>query len=168
MIQTLSQLASQQSCPDPSANTLVAYHGLPVTHHHMQEASYDSDALGVEVVADWAASLDPPLMLFTFICIAPPTTHIFLGKAWTIELLRELRRMVPTVRFLHLLSSPPTVDELLRGLGTNSVGKTKDTHIRVYPTTYLVHTPPPRCGMVCLWDLCTSPSRPDRSFSPFS
>ena len=50
---------------------------------------------------------------------------------------------------------------------TNSVGKPKDAHVQVYPTTNLVYTPPPNCDMLCLHDLATgAPS--DRSFFPFS
>ena len=38
---------------------------------------------------------------------------------------------------------PAIVEQPLRGMSTNMLGKTKDTHVQVYPTTNLVHTAPP-------------------------
>ena len=59
------------------------------------------------------------------------------------------------------------MDQLLKAMRTNPVGKTKDAHVHVYPTTNLVHTPPPHCDMVCLQDLAAG-SPPDHSFFPLS
>ena len=42
MSPTLSQLASLQSSPDAAADTLAQYQALPVPHHGMEEATYDS------------------------------------------------------------------------------------------------------------------------------
>ena len=46
--QTMSQLASLASRPDPAADTLAHYQALPVAHHQLEEATYESEALGVE------------------------------------------------------------------------------------------------------------------------
>ena len=46
------------------------------------------------------------------------------------------------------------------------MGKPKDAHVQVYPTTPLVHTPP-QCDMVCLQDLAAG-APADHSFFPFS
>ena len=46
------------------------------------------------------------------------------------------------------------------------MGKPKDAHVQVYPTTNLVHTPP-HCDMVCLQDLAAG-APADHSFFPFS
>ena len=56
--QTLSQLASLQSQSDPVADTLAHYQALPVAHHQLEEATYQSGALGVDDVVGWAAPLD--------------------------------------------------------------------------------------------------------------
>ena len=45
------------------------------------------------------------------------------------------------------------------------MGKPKDAHVQVYPTTNLVHTPP-HCDMVCLQDLAAG-APADHSFFPF-
>ena len=55
--QTLFELASLQSCPDPAADTLAHYQALPVVHHQLEEAAYQLAALGVDDVVGWAASL---------------------------------------------------------------------------------------------------------------
>ena len=57
--QTMSQLASLSSRPDPAADTLTHYQALPVAHHQLEEATYESEALGVDDIVGWAASLDP-------------------------------------------------------------------------------------------------------------
>ena len=57
--QTLSQLASVQSRPDPAADTLAHHQALPVAHDQLEEATYQSGALGVDDVVGRAASLDP-------------------------------------------------------------------------------------------------------------
>ena len=57
--QTLSQLASLHSRPDLAADTLAQCQALPVAHHQLEEAIYQSGALGVDDLIGWAASLDP-------------------------------------------------------------------------------------------------------------
>ena len=47
------------------------------------------------------------------------------------------------------------------------MGKPKDAHVQVYPTTNLVHTPPPHCDMVCLQGLAAG-ALAGHSFFPFS
>ena len=44
----MSQLASLASRPDPAADTLAHYQALPVAHHQLEEATYESEALGVD------------------------------------------------------------------------------------------------------------------------
>ena len=56
--------------------------------------------------------------------------------------------------------------ELLNSMRTNPVGKPKDAHVQVYPTTNLVYTPP-HCDMVCLRDLDAGAAS-HHSFFPFS
>ena len=130
MSQTLSQLASLQSRPNAAADTLVQHQALPIAHHQMEEATYNSKALAVEEVVAWSASLDP----------APEVIHIDLrsplrnadngGKALSTHLWRELRFRDPSLRFLHLLPLPATMDQLLNAMHTNPVGKTKDAHVQ--------------------------------------
>ena len=57
--QTMSQLASLASRPDPAAHTLAHYQALPVAHHQLEEVMYLSGAPGVDDVVGWAASLGP-------------------------------------------------------------------------------------------------------------
>ena len=57
--QTMSQLASLASRPDPAADTLAHYQALPVAHNQLEEATYESGALGVDDIVGWTASLDP-------------------------------------------------------------------------------------------------------------
>ena len=45
--------------------------------------------------------------------------------------------------FLHSLPKPATMHQLLNQMRTNPLGKPKDAHVLVYPTTNPVHTPPP-------------------------
>ena len=58
--QALTQLASLQSRPGPAADTVAQYQALPVAHHPLEEAAYQSGALGLYGVVGWPASLDPP------------------------------------------------------------------------------------------------------------
>ena len=88
--QTLSQLASLQSRPDPRADTLPLYQALPVAHHLLEEATYLSRALGVDDVVGWAASLDASPEVI-HIDLRSPTGNSYLGgKAWSTNLWREL------------------------------------------------------------------------------
>ena len=76
--QTLSQLASVQSRPDPAADTVALYQALPVAHHQLEEATYQSGALGVDDVVGWGASLDPSPDVF-HIDLRSPTRNTYLG-----------------------------------------------------------------------------------------
>ena len=164
--QTMSQLASLASRPDPAADTLAHYQALPVAHHQLEEATYQSGALGVDDVVGWAASLDPSPEVI-HIDLRSPTRNSYLGgRAWATTLWRELRRQLPSLKFLHLTPLPFSVDQLLNSMRTNPVGKPKDAHVQVYLTTNLVHTPP-HCDMVCLQDLAAG-APADHSFFPFS
>ena len=137
--QTLSQLASLQFRPDPSAETLTAYQGLPVACHHMEEATYDLDSLGVDVVADWVASLHcAPRVIH--INLRRPTHNSYFFAQGPRSCGGNSDVGPPLCAFC--IPPPLALDQLLRGLGTNLVGKTKDAHVRVYPTTNLLHTPP--------------------------
>ena len=140
--QTMSQLASLASRPDPAADTLAHYQALPVAHHQLEEATYESEALGVDAIVGWAASLDPfPDVIH--IDTRSPTRNSYLGgRGWATTLWRELRHQLPTLKFLHLTPLPSSVDQLLNSMRNNPVGKPKDAHVQVYPTTNLVHTPP--------------------------
>ena len=96
-----------------------------------------------------------------------PTRKSYLGgRGWATTLWRELRRQLPSLKFLHLTPLPSSVDQLLNSMRTNPVGKPKDAHVQVYLTTNLVHTPPHR-DMVCLQDLAAG-APADHSFFPFS
>ena len=164
--QTMSQFASLASRPDPAADTLAHYQALPVAHHQLEEATYGSGPLGVDDVVGWAACLDPSPEVIP-INMRSPTRNSYHGRrAWATTLWRELRRQIPSLKFLHLTPLPSSVDQLLNSMRTNSVGKPKDAHVQVYCTTNLIHTPPP-CDMVCLQDLAAG-APADHSFFPFS
>ena len=79
-------------------------------------------------------------------------------QAWSTNLWRELGFRVPPLRFLYLVPQPATMDQLLNAMRTNPVGKPKDTHVQVYPTTNLMHTPPP----------LPAKAPPDHSIFPFA
>ena len=59
----MSQLASLASRPDPAADTLAHYQALPIAHHQLEEATYESGALsgtvrmagvfGLNVLTGW-------------------------------------------------------------------------------------------------------------------
>ena len=76
--QTMSQLASLASRPDPAADTLAHYQALPVSHHQLEEGAYLSGALGVDDVVAWAASLDPSPEVI-HIDMRSPTRNSYLG-----------------------------------------------------------------------------------------
>ena len=163
--QTMSQLASLASRPDPAADTLAHYQALPVAHHQLEEATYESEALGVDDIVGWAASLDPSLDVI-HIDMRSPTRNSYLGgRGWATTLWRELRHQLPTLKFLHLTPLPSTADQLLNSMRNNPVGKPKDAHVQVYPTTNLVHTPPPLRYGVPAGSCCRCTSRP--LFFPF-
>ena len=141
--QTMSQLASLASRPDPAADTLAHYQALPVAQHQLEEATYESGALGVDDIVGWAASFDPSPDVI-HIDMRSPTRNSYLGgRGWATTLRRELHRQLPSLKFLHLTPLPSSVDQLLNSMRTNPEGKPKDAHVQVYPTTNLVHTPPP-------------------------
>ena len=142
--QTLSELVSLQSRLDPAAETLAHYQSLPVAHHQLEEATYQSGALGVDDVVGWAASLDPPPPRNVIhIDVRSPTRNSYFGgRAWSTTLCRELRRQLPSLKILHLTPQPATIDQLLNSMRTNPPGKPKDAHVGLYPTTNLVYTPP--------------------------
>ena len=50
---------------------------------------------------------------------------------------------------------------------TNPVGKPKDAHVQVYPTTNLVHTPPPPTAIWCACRILLQVHRQTILFSPF-
>ena len=163
---TLSQLASLQSRPDPAANTLAHYQALPVVHHQLEEATYQSGALGVDDVVGSAASLDTSPDVIHIDLRSPSRNSSSGGKAWSTTLWRELCRQLPSLKILHLTPQPVTIDQLLNSMRTNRLGKPKDAHVRVYPTSNLVYTPP-KSDMVCLHDLAAgAPS--DHFLFPFS
>ena len=119
----------------------------------MEEATYNSRALAAEEVVAYAASVNLAPVAIHIDLRSPSRNSYIVGKAWSTHLWRELHFRVPSLRFLHHLPVPTTMDQLLNAMGTNQVGKTKDTHTHVYPTTNLVRTPP-HCDMVCLHHMC--------------
>ena len=126
---TMSQLASLASRPDPAADTLAHYQALPVAHHQLDEATYDSEALGVDDIVGWAASLDPSPDVI-HIDMRSPTRNSYLGgRGWATTLWRELRHQLTTLKFLHLTPLPSSVDQLLNSMRNNPVGKPKDAHV---------------------------------------
>ena len=132
----------------------------------MEEATYLSGALAVNDVLAWAASLDPSPKV-NHIDLRSPLRNSYLGgKARSTNLWRELRYRVPSLRFLHILPQPATMDQLSNAMRTNPLGKPKEAHVQVYPTTNLVYTPP-NCDPVCLQDLAAG-APPDHSFYPFT
>ena len=144
------QLASLSSCPDPAADTLAHYQALPVAHHQLEEATYESEALGVDDIVGWAGSLGPSPDVI-HIDMRSPTRDSYLGgRGWATTLWRELRRQLPTLNFLHLTPHPSSVDQLLNSMRTDPVGKPRDAHVLIYPTTNLVYTPPP----TAIWCAC--------------
>ena len=109
----------------------------------MEEATYQSGALAVQDVVALAASLDPTPEVIHVALRGPSRNSYLGGKAWSTNLRREVRFQVRSVRFLHLLPQPATMDQLLNAMGTHPVGNPKDAHVQVYPTTNLVQPPPP-------------------------
>ena len=93
----------------------------------------------------WAGSIPrPPPPEVIHIDMRSPTRNSYLGgRSWATTLWREVRRQLPSLRFLHPTPFHSSVDQLLNSKRTNPVGKPKDAHVQVYPTTNLVHTPPP-------------------------
>ena len=145
--QTMSQLASLASRPDPAADTLAHYQALPVAHHQLEEATYGSGALGVDDVVGWAASLDPSPEVI-HIDMRSPTRNSYLGgRGRATTPWKELRRQLPFLKFLHLTPLPSSVDQLLNSMRTNPVGKPKDAHVQVYPTLTSSTPPPLRYGV---------------------
>ena len=136
--ETLSRLANLQSHADPAADTLAHYQAPPVAHHQLEEATYQSVALGVDDVVGSAASLDPSPDVI-HIDLRSPTRNSYLGrKAWATTLWREFCRQLLSLKYLHLTPQRATLDQLLSSMCTNPVGKPKDAHVQVYPATNLV------------------------------
>ena len=97
--QTLAQLTSLQSRPDPAADTLAQYQALPVAQHQLEGATYLSGARGVGDVVGSAASLDPSPEVI-HIDLRSPTRNSYLGgKACSTTLWRELRTQLPSLNF---------------------------------------------------------------------
>ena len=163
---TLSQLVSLQSRPDPAADTLAHYQALPVAHHQLEEATYQSGALGVDDVVGRAASLDPSPDVIHIDLRSPTRNSYSGGRGWATTLWRDPRRRLPSFKFVHLTPQHATLDQLFNSMRTNPVGKPKDAHVQVNPTTNLVYTPL-HCDMVCLHDLAAG-ALADHSFFPFS
>ena len=144
--QTMSQLASLASRPEPAADTLAHYQALPFAHHQLEEATYLSGALGVHDVVVLAASLDPSPDVI-HIDLRSPTRNSYLGgRGWATTLWRELRRQLPSLKFLHLTPLPSSLDQLLNSMRTNPVGKPKDPTSRCTPPlTWCI----PPCTATC-------------------
>ena len=71
----------------------------------------------------WAASLDPSPEVI-HIDMRSPTRNSYLGGGgWATTLWRELRRQLPSLKFLHLTPLLSSVDQLLNSMRTNPVGK---------------------------------------------
>ena len=88
--QILSLLASLQSRPDAAADTLAHYQALPIAHHQMEEATYQPEALSVEDVVAWAASLNPSPEVIHLDPRSPSRNSYMGEKAWSTNLWREL------------------------------------------------------------------------------
>ena len=123
--QTMSQLASLASRPDPAADTLANYQALPVAHHQLEEATYESEALGVDDIVGWAVSLDPSPDVIHIDMRSPTRNSHLGGRGWATTLWRELRHQLPTLKFLHLTPLPSSVDQLLNSMRNDPVGKPK-------------------------------------------
>ena len=140
--QTLWQLASLQSRPDPAADTLAQYQALPVAHHQLEEATYLSGALGVDDVVGRAASLDPSPEVI-HIDLRSPTSNSYLGgKAWSTTLWREVRSQLPPLKFLHRTPQPATIDQLLNSMRTSRWGSPRTPTSRCTPSLTLCIPPP--------------------------
>ena len=147
--QTSSHLASLQSRPDPAADTLAQYQTLPVAYRQMEEAAYQSGAMGVDGVVGWAASPAPSPDVFHIDLRSRSRNSYLGGKPWATNLCRELCFPLRPLKLLHLPPQPSTIEELLNSMRTNPVGKPKDTHVHVYPTTLSRCSPPSCCDMMC-------------------
>ena len=83
-----------------------------------------------DVVA-WAVSLNPAPEVI-HLDLRSPSRNSYMGaKARSTNLWRELRFRVPSLRFLHILPQPATMDQLLNQMRTNPVDseKPKDAHV---------------------------------------
>ena len=117
-------------------------------------------------VVGWAASLNPSPEVIHIDMRSPTRNSYLRGRGWATTLWRELRRQLPTLKFLHLTPLPSSVDQLRNSMRTNPVGKPKDAHVQVYPTTNLVHIPPPT-AMWCACKILLQVHRQTTLFSPF-
>ena len=161
----MSQLASLASRPDPAADTLAHYQGLPVAHHKLEEAAYLSGALGVDDVVGLAASLDPSPEVI-HIDMRSPTRNSYLGgRGWATTLWREVRRQLPSLKFLHVTPSLPSLTSSSIPCALTLWGSLRTPTSRCAPL--LTSSEPPYCDMVCLQDLAAG-APADHSFFPFS
>ena len=163
--QTMSQFANLASRPDPAADTLAHYQALPVSHYQLQEATCLSGALGVDDVVGWAASLDPSPEVIHIHLRSPTRNSYPGGRGWATTLWKELRRQLPSLKFLHLTPLPSSLDQLLNSMRGNPVGLRTPTSRCTPPLTSCI--PPPQCDMVCLHDLAAGVPA-DHSFYPWS
>ena len=162
----MSQLASLASRSVPAADTLAHYQALSVSHHQLEEAAYLWRGLRMDDGVSRAASVDPSPEVIHIDMPSPIRNSYLGGRGWARRLWRELRRQLPSLKFLHLTPLTSSVDQLFNSIRTNPVGKPKDAHVQGYPTTNLVHMPPHN-NMVCLQYLAAG-ALADHSFFPFS
>ena len=113
----------------------------------------------------WAASLDPSPEVIHIDLRSPSRNSYLGGRGWATTLWRELRRQLPSLKFLHMTPLPSSLDQLLNCMRTNPVGKPKDPPSRCTPP--LTSCIPPPTATWCACTILLQVHRPTTPFSPF-
>ena len=115
---------------------------LPRCSHTLDQATYIGGLLVGEVV-EWVKGLDPSPTLIHIDMREPARDGALRKKGWTTDLWHQLQLALPELRAVRLIPAPKTVDSLLGVMSQHGAGKLKSGVCTVYPTTNLLHCPPP-------------------------
>ena len=85
---------------DAASNTPAQYQALPVTHHQMEEAPYNSGALAFEEVVALAASMDPGPEVIHMDLRSPSFFHW--GEGLVTEAVEGTPLLGPSLRILQI------------------------------------------------------------------
>ena len=154
--------------PDPAADTHAHFRALPRCPHTLEEATYTGGLL-VGGGSEWAKGLDPSPTLIHIDTREPARDGALRKKGWTTELWHQLQLALLELRAVRLIPAPKTVDSLLGVMSQQGAGKLKSGVCTVYPTTNLLHCPPPpRMDMIAFNEyFCAADSQGEHSSFPF-